>query len=179
MTDPIDPNYLRTRNVLRVLGPALLVLAVVFGLIAFIDLVITMTSEFRPPRLFWCFFIAGPLGFVGLAMTSAGYAEAIARYNARAAAPPAKDTFNYMAEGTKEGVKSLAQAVKEGLTSPPSSNGDSPITSCPGCGEPNEPAAKFCKKCGKPVSAQFPCKHCQHPNDPDARFCDMCGKPLA
>ena len=72
-------------------------------------------GSFEPPRLFWCCFVGMPVLFVGAVMCGFGYMGAIARYQASEIAPVATDAVNYMADGTKEGVKTVARAVAEGI----------------------------------------------------------------
>lgn len=46
------------------------------------------------------------------------------------------------------------------------------------CGVVNDPRAKFCAGCGKPVLAPGRCPSCGHQNKAGAKFCQECGKPL-
>lgn len=46
------------------------------------------------------------------------------------------------------------------------------------CGVVNDPKAKFCSGCGKPVQAPGRCPSCGHQNKAGAKFCQECGKPL-
>lgn len=69
----------------------------------------------RPPVLFVLGFFGLPVMSAGTVMTFLGYMGKIARYMQAETAPVAKDTFNYMAEGTREGVTAVASAVGEGL----------------------------------------------------------------
>jgi len=48
--------------------------------------------------------------------------------------------------------------------------------SCPRCGQPNPPAAKFCSNCG--ASLELRCPACGHVNAPGGRFCNECGEAL-
>jgi hypothetical protein len=85
--------------------------------------------------------------FVGVAMCSFAFQGAILRYQAGEVAPVAKDTFNYMAEGTREGVKTVATAIGEGIAAG-MSNSRKADNHCPMCGHSNDADAKFCKNCG-------------------------------
>jgi hypothetical protein len=53
------------------------------------------------------------------------------------------------------------------------------MMNCPSCGKANKPAAKFCKFCGSPVSANY--KTCTNGHNYDASFavCPYCPKPAA
>ncbi|MBN2271824.1 MAG: zinc-ribbon domain-containing protein, partial [Sedimentisphaerales bacterium] len=46
---------------------------------------------------------------------------------------------------------------------------------CHKCNALLEEDAKFCSKCGAPLSKTKPCPQCRELNDPDAKFCDNCG----
>ena len=120
---------------------------------------------------------------VGGAMTTWGYMGRVARYAAGELAPVGKDTFNYMAGGTRDGVRTVATAVGEGLglrRPAGSASGDSTSTAgpaCPSCGAANDADAKFCDECGRPLHRA--CDQCSAVNDADAKFCDECGNRLS
>jgi hypothetical protein len=143
----IDPKHPTTRGVLRVLGPAVagvgLVLVVV-GVGSFFSAV----GSFGPPRYFWCVFLGIPLLFVGTAMCMFGFLGALARYVSGEAAPVQKDTFNYLAGGTREGVRAIASAVGEGLAA-----GKAAVT-CHRCGHGNAAGGSFCSKCGSALDGR-------------------------
>jgi len=44
---------------------------------------------------------------------------------------------------------------------------------CPNCGTVNEPEARFCASCGKPIG-MITCPYCGAMVEPDADFCEMC-----
>ncbi len=56
-------------------------------------------------------------------------------------------------------------------------------TACAKCGTGNIPGAKFCIKCGAPMTAAAPkpsfCPKCGDPVKPGEKFCDKCGAKLA
>ena len=54
--------------------------------------------------------------FVGGAMCMFGFVGAFSRYIAAEQAPVAKDTINYMADGTQEAVRTVARAAAQGVT---------------------------------------------------------------
>ena len=109
-----SPKHHSTRGFLRVCGPLTAVAGLVLIAIGFISFFAAMNSD-GPPRLFWCAFLGMPVLFVGIVMCKFGYIGAVARYLAAEAAPVAKDTVNYMAQETQEGVKTVARAVAEGI----------------------------------------------------------------
>lgn len=170
----IDPNHQGKHAALRLVG--LLVLAV--GLVFMIVGISNFFSAFGgsgPPRLFWCAFVGMPLVAIGTALTKAGFAGAVARYQAGEYAPVAKDTFNYVADGTQGGVRTIASAIGEGLRG---EAGEDTLP-CPACGAFNEQGSKFCDQCGGAFPVELRCPGCGEINDPDARFCDRCGEPIS
>jgi hypothetical protein len=138
----IDPKHSATRKALLTLCRAvaligLLLLAV--GLVSFFSAF--GTSE--PPRYAWCFFLGLFVLFLSVALCVMGFLCVPGE-----AAPVQKDTF---AEGTKGVVKTVAQAVGEGLAA--GTGGDGKAKSrCPRCDHGNDADAKFCNKCGTPLA---------------------------
>ena len=110
---PQHTNHSKQRRVLRTIGPAMTLVGLIF-------LAIGMISFFRafgsygPPRYFWCAFIGMPLTFIGLAICNFAFMGKIARYTANEMAPVGKDTFNYMAKETQEGVEDISEAIFKG-----------------------------------------------------------------
>lgn len=94
--EKINPGHEKTRNKLRKAG--------------IICMIASLPLMCLP-------FIGFPLMFAGLVMTMMGYAGKMARYQAAEIAPVQKDAFNYMADGTQGGVKTVANAAGEGLAS--------------------------------------------------------------
>jgi RNA polymerase subunit RPABC4/transcription elongation factor Spt4 len=172
----IDPQHNEKRGILRVIGPLMVVIGLIF-------LVVGMVSFFASfgghgsPRLFWCCFVGLPLIWLGSVLSGVGFLGAAARYMAGESAPVAKDTFNYMADGTKEGVKTVATAVSEGLASG-GGIGKPVQLRCHKCNQLNDADSKFCKECGTSLLKSKACPACNELNDPDAKFCDNCGRAL-
>lgn len=109
-----SPKHTAVRSFLRVAGPILALIGLGFiglGTISFFS----AFGSFEPPKLFWCAFVGIPLLFSGIVLCKFGYFGAVARYMAAEIAPVGKDTVNYMAEGTKDAVKTVARAVAEGV----------------------------------------------------------------
>ena len=109
-----SPHHQTIRTVLRIGGPILLVVGLIFmitGLVSFFSAV----GSFEGPRLFWMVFLGMPILFAGLVMTKAGYLGDIYRYIATEAAPVGTDAFNEIAEGIQPGVRNLARSVTEGV----------------------------------------------------------------
>lgn len=170
--EKINPGHTNVRSLLRVIGPITLAVGGLFVLIGFGSFFASF-GHAGTPRYFWCAFVGMPLLFVGGVMTMYGFMGAITRYQAGEVAPVGKDTFNYMAEGTRTGVRTMASAAGAGLADG-MSGGE---TICPSCGRPNDQDAKFCDDCGAAMSKA--CPNCGATNDGDAKFCDNCGSGLA
>ncbi|MBL7222776.1 MAG: zinc ribbon domain-containing protein [Candidatus Brocadiae bacterium] len=135
-------------------------------------------GSFGPPRYFWCAFIGLPLLGLGVGITRFAYMGAITRYMASEVAPVGKDTFNYMADGTHDGIRTVARAVGEGLGLRQAGEAVQAAACCQKCGADNDADAKFCKQCGDAIPGAAACPRCGELNDPDANFCDECGAPL-
>jgi len=146
----LDPKHQDTRRILRTIGPPLAGIGLLLMIVGLGSFFASMGS-FAPPRFFWCAFVGMPLLFVGLVLSLLGFQGAIFRYQAGEIAPVAKDTFNYLADGTQEGVRTVACAVGEGLAA---GMGGHKKTGnpCPKCRQPNDLDAKFCKQCGGALS---------------------------
>ena len=181
--EKIDPGHRGIRDALRVIGPIVAVVGLIFAIVG----IASFFSAFGgsgPPRHFWCAFIGLPLLGIGIALTKFGYMGKVARYVAGEIAPVGKDTFNYMADGTKDGVKTLATAVGQGLGAgmagaAAAAGSQQTKIRCHKCNALLEEEAKFCSKCGAPLSKTKPCPKCSELNDPDAKFCDNCGQNFA
>jgi hypothetical protein len=142
----IDPKHSQSRTVLRTLGPVIAgigLLLMVIGIGSFFS----SFGSFEPPRYFWCAVVGMPLLFVGSAMCMYGFLGSFARYISAEAAPVQKDTFNYLAEGTKEGVKNIVSAIGEGLSA------GKAVGVCRQCNHSNDADAKFCKHCGALIAS--------------------------
>jgi len=144
----IDPKHSSTRMVLRIAGPTLAgigLLLIVIGVANFFGAF--AGGQFAgPPRLFWCIFLGIPLLFVGVSMCMFGFLGAFARYVSGEGAPVTKDTFNYLADGTKEGVRTVATALGAGIAAGMAEA--RAAGHCPKCGQGNDADARFCKHCG-------------------------------
>jgi hypothetical protein len=132
------------------LGPTLAGIGLVFTVIGFGSF-FSSFGTFEPPRYFWCAFVGLPLLVVGLAVSHLAFLGSFARYFFGETTPVVKDTFNYLAEGTKGGVKTTAQALAEGLAEGLSK--DRPKAICARCKQANDPDARFCKTCGAEMAS--------------------------
>lgn len=169
----IDPGHNSVRNTLRVAGPVVAMAGLGFMIVGFVDFFRAFGGS-GEPRLFWCLFVGMPLLFVGLVLSSYGYMGKVLRYTAEEMAPAGKDTFNYMAEGTREGIKTVAGAIGQGLREG-GLGGSQTMVRCHKCNALTQADTKFCGQCGQALGKTKPCPGCRQLNDPDARFCDNCG----
>ena len=169
----INTNHKEIRSVLRIVGPCLLVVGGLFMLVGMISF-FTSFGSFGPPRYFWCCFVGAPLMFFGFVITNMGFMGAISRYTAGESAPVAKDTFNYLADGTRDGVRDIAGAITEGVHRATVIRGEN--VECPKCQDLNDPNARFCDQCGEKLATFRACGVCSTPNHFDANFCDNCGE---
>jgi len=174
--DEIDPRHEQTRRTLRRLGVSLLILGGVLVVIGIVSFFLAIGGT-EPPRYFWCAFVGMPIGFVGLVLSSYGFMGSIMRYSAGQMAPVGKDTFNYMAHGTKEGLQPVASAIGEGLRAGSPARAGGVQVLCHKCNHANAPESKFCSQCGASLGKTQPCPACNELNAPDAKFCDNCGRP--
>jgi hypothetical protein len=177
MSRNIDPRHKETRALLRVAGPGVVLVGLIFTIIG-MGSFFSSFGSFQPPRYFWCAFVGLPLVGLGGALCKFAFMGAVGRYMANEVAPVGKDVVNYMAEGTKDAVRDVAAAVGEGLRAG-SPAGEVRVVRCHKCNADNEAPANFCKACGAPLAKSKPCPGCGELNDPDARFCDNCGKEVA
>jgi ribosomal protein L40E/Na+-transporting methylmalonyl-CoA/oxaloacetate decarboxylase gamma subunit len=179
-SNPNDPtpktglqDHPTTRKVFRILGFVFLGIGVTFmaiGLASFAGMA-GGNSGFDGGF----FFIYPGMGFLflGCVFLMFGFMGAMARYSAAEQAPVAKDTTNYILNGTRdETAKTVAAVVKEVKSDSPENI--API--CPKCGTKNEVGAKFCDHCGAPLTKT--CPNCGEVNDGDSTFCRKCGKSI-
>lgn len=145
----IDPGHNATRDVLRVVGPVVALVGLGFMIVGFVDFASAFGGR-HEPRLFWCLFVGMPLLFAGVVLSFYGYMGKVARYVAEEGAPVAKDTFNYMADGTKDGIKTVAGAIGQGLREGGFVGGSQTTMRCHKCNALAPADAKFCGQCGHP-----------------------------
>ena len=108
------PQHKRTRSFLRVVGPIVAVVGLMFLIIGMVSFFSSLGGPGLAPY-FWCCFVGMPLLFVGLLMCMIGYMGAMARYAAAEQVPVAIDALDDLAEGTQGAVKTLARSVTEGV----------------------------------------------------------------
>ncbi|MFM7132610.1 MAG: hypothetical protein ACKO0V_24985 [bacterium] len=117
------PGHEKVLKILRVAGPLIVVVGLVFMVIGLAD----FFSGDIPPQKFWCLFVGMPVMFVGLVICKFAFMGSILRFTMSQVTPVIKDTMrdmapataevtNYMAENTKDAVKTMAKAVTEGVS---------------------------------------------------------------
>ena len=148
----LDPGHSTSRQFLRMLGPTTAALGLLLTVIGFGSFLSSFGSH-EMPRYFWCAFIGLPLLGVGVAMSQFGFLGSFICYVSGETAPVQKDTFNYLAHGTREGVKTLASAVGEGLAEGIGKDRQA-VKRCLSCDHENDSDAKFCKNCGSSLVQQ-------------------------
>ena len=108
------PKHKATRSLLRVVGPSIALVGLIFLIVGAVNF-FSSFGGFEPPRLFWCFFVGMPLLFAGIVLSMLGFMGAVARYAAAEQVPVATDAINDLADGTRGAVKTVARAVAEGV----------------------------------------------------------------
>ena len=176
-TKEYENRHQRTTKVLRIIGWPLIIVGAacfVIGLISFFQAFASFSSgEMKIPYLFFLCFIGVPLSGAGIVCLSLGYRRKVMDYTASQVAPVAKDFTNYMLDGTGDSIAKVANKIDifkdktvEGVTA----------NKCAKCGFMNPADAKFCAKCGAPITKK--CPECGAENDDGAHYCNSCGKPL-
>ena len=186
MSQEIDPQHSDIRDLLRVIGPLVVGVGLIFTIIGVLSFFSSFNNfgpgNFGFPKYIWCIFVGMPLMAIGLGICKFAFMGAVTRYIADEVAPVGKDVVNYMVDGTKDSVRDLSASVSEGISEGVETHvhaGKAEAILCPRCNHINEAEALYCKNCGAPLLKTSHCPNCNESNDPDARFCKHCGKPLA
>jgi len=154
---------IKTQKKLRRVGAICLIIGLGFSIVGFASF-FSAFNGYGSASLFWCAFIGLPLSFAGIICLGYSYLGKFSRFVSNEVAPVAKDTVNYMVNGTKD---TIIGAVKE-------FTGESKTSLvCPKCGNKNSVTAQFCDECGAPLTKT--CPKCGTQNDSDAKFCQKCG----
>ncbi|MCK9471906.1 MAG: zinc ribbon domain-containing protein [Bacilli bacterium] len=151
----------KLRKKLRRIG---LTLTPIGGICIFIGFIDMFSEGF--PEIFWINFLGIFILFPGLVCLSYGYMGKVARYQAQEMAPIAKDTVNYMLDGTRDELSKTIGAVK----------GNNDVIECMSCGEDNSSDSAYCNHCGQKLSIS--CTNCNTQNDADSKYCKKCGREL-
>jgi hypothetical protein len=108
------PQHKGTRSFLRVAGPIVAAVGLIFIIIGMVNFFSAFGGG-GPPRLFWCFFVGLPVLFAGTVMCQFGFLGAIARYMAAEQVPVATDAINDLAEGSQGAIKTVARSIAKGV----------------------------------------------------------------
>lgn len=161
----MDKKYLqenvKAKRVLKYIG----FISLIFGIILSISGFSSVFNDMDANNVY-LIFIGFPLIFIGIVCLNFAYMGKVSRYTASEIAPVAKDTINYMIDGTKDEVVDLFHKIKE-------SPGSKKI--CPYCGDENDSDAIYCDHCG--VKLKKTCT-CGAENQSDSRYCKKCGREL-
>ncbi len=109
----VNPNHKSQKSGLRGWGIALIIVGAIFSLIG-LGSFFSSFGSFESPKYFWCCFIGLPMLGIGITLVKYSYLGKITRYIAGETAPPIKDAFNYLAENTQDGMKTIASNLKQG-----------------------------------------------------------------
>lgn len=173
-----ENKYEGTVKVLRIIGWPLLFIGIAcigFGLA---NTLMTMASfDGTMPRFIFLFFIGAPFMMGGIICLSLGYRRKMGEFVASQAAPVAKDFTNYMIDGTSDSIaRTIGKASAEMNKGKGQQIEGVNVNTCAKCGNANAPEAKFCSKCGAPLTKV--CPSCGATNDDGAKFCSNCGHKL-
>ena len=80
-----------------------------------------------------------------------------------------------MIDGTSDSMANAAGKIAGSVSENTKVEGVDTNT-CAKCGTLNPLGAKFCSKCGSPLTKK--CPYCGAENDDAAKYCNTCGKPL-
>ena len=161
--DELKAKHEKKKKILKIVGPCLLAVGVIFAIVGFVDFFKAFgSSSMEGPKMFWCLFIGFPMIAVGLMLTVIGYNREMTRYMKNEQVP----VVNEMGEEITPAVKAMANAVKNSGTKP----------RCPYCGAETENDSKFCPHCGEQLIKT--CPYCGTTVGKNSHFCDKCGKKL-
>ncbi len=175
----IDPHHRRIQGAMRVFGPIVASLGLIFAAIGLISFFRSF-GTFEPPRYFWGVIVGLPMIGIGLALTRLAYLGEYMRYFSAEVTPVATDVFNTMTEGTREGVETMAHALGRGFSTGMGATlpAGEPTIACSHCEAPNSAEARFCNQCGTALKNNT-CTDCGAAIAPGSRFCNRCGKAIA
>ena len=139
----------RTKNILKIIGIALLLIGFTCMIVGFVDFFNAFTNMERP-KLFWCLFIGLPLMGIGSGFSIFAFRREITTYTKQETLPVVEDT-----------VSTLSNAI----------NGQR----C-ACGQMNEATSNFCSACGQPLKKT--CPTCGKEISTHDVYCSGCGNKL-
>lgn len=157
MTD----KHEKTKLILKIVGIIMAVAGLGLTIAGFINMYQSFgNTEF--PDLFWLIMLGIPLLAIGVFLTMMGFRREISAYVKNESTP----VINELGQEITPAVSAIAGAVKN--------SGEKDVLCA--CGKTNPAGSKFCKYCGKPLTAV--CPHCGANIDADGKFCNNCGKAV-
>ncbi len=148
--DPGLPEQASLRSSLRIIGPAMVGVGLLFTAIAMIDFFAAFGGMGIPGN-FWMAFIGLPLIAIGSAITKFAYLGPASRFVAGEVTPTIRDTLGALGLGSGQ-------------------------ETCAKCGGTNAADAAYCDDCG--AALRLVCDACRTANAGDAKFCKGCGAEL-
>jgi len=171
-----ENRHARTVKILRIVGWILLPVGLILvGIGMFSFFTAFGSGNTGIPPAFYLVFAGFPFLAGGGACLSLGYHRKMADFMASQTAPVAKDFTNYMVDGTSDSVARVAGKIANEIKGGKNSQVVEGVTAntCAKCGFVNNADAKFCAKCGAPITKT--CPSCGAVNDDGAKFCNSCG----
>ena len=148
----VTEEHIQTRNTFRILGPTILLIAIICLVIGFKSTFMadpmndfyyedSFSTDISTPseNKFWLMFVGMPLLAMGVAITKAGFVGKAAEYGAREIAPVAKETWAYI----KEDEPILKQPTNGQIVS---------AIQCGSCHTLNPAQSKYCNGCGNQIN---------------------------
>lgn len=158
--------HAKTKRTFKIAGFAVLAVGIVLTAVGFVDFAASFGSfSGGVPKLFFLSIIGLPMAAAGGMLLTFGYRREVMGYVKNESVP----VINELAGEIKPAVKSVTEAVAEGLRSQPTAR------TCPKCGNAVKEGDRFCDECGQNLTGKK-CPDCGRENDPDAKFCAGCGK---
>ena len=121
----------KTKKVLKIIGPIIIVVGIVLFIIGTSSL-FSFDDEF--PKLFFLSFIGLPLIAIGGWISMFAFRENLMRFHKNMTIPIAKETLEELAPTIKDLTKNEEQIT------------------CPSCGKEIDKNSKFCNHCGNQIN---------------------------
>ena len=167
----------KTAKRLRIIGLITLIIGIACVVTGLTDFFISMSSFGNSPKLFFLNFIGFPFIAGGAACLGIGNQRRMSMYMASQNAPVVKETTNYILDGTSDAIAKTAGKVANEINSNKGTTVEGvTANTCAKCGFTNPAGAKFCSKCGAPITKK--CPYCGAENDDGAKYCNNCGKNI-
>ena len=159
----MNKKHQRTKIILKVLGIIFLIAGLTFLIWGIVDFSIKFGDFDSGVPKIWLLGIGIPLTFIGSVCTIFGFRKEVINYVKNESMHTIKDAYRDLKPEMRDFVNTVTKTE----------TGEDKIM-CSNCGNWNEPDAKFCKGCGKPLVKEK-CPNCGAEVDHDAKFCSHCG----